>query len=277
LPEDCGPNKNDNCCVSRVVPALSFNRFNDPTLPATISEFRLDRFEVTVGRFKKFLEVYQNGMLGLSDGDGAHPKIPDSGWQSAWNGYSLYDTLQTCDRSIDHGDSLPMNCITWYAAFAFCIWDGGRLPTEVELNAAIAGGPDQRRYPWSAPPSSTLVDPSYAVYACTGDGSPVSPICSFPDDLLPVGSRSPKGDGKYGQADIGGNLFEWLLDFYDPNFNIVPCYDCVNLTPNAMAYQRRGGGGGFNANPSTLTPQLRIAVPPDQVFRNAGVRCARLP
>lgn len=27
-------------------------------------------------------------------------------------------------------DNLPMNCLSWYEAFAFCIWDGGRLPTE---------------------------------------------------------------------------------------------------------------------------------------------------
>ena len=29
-------------------------------------------------------------------------------------------------------DHLPMNCVNWWEAYAFCIWDEGFLPSEAE-------------------------------------------------------------------------------------------------------------------------------------------------
>jgi len=39
-----------------------------------------------------------------------------------------------------------INCITWYEAMAFCIWDGGYLPTEAEWDA-LRGGARTNGYP----------------------------------------------------------------------------------------------------------------------------------
>ncbi|WP_438023210.1 formylglycine-generating enzyme family protein [Sorangium sp. So ce233] len=61
-------------------------------------------------------------------------------------------------------EARPIRCVSWSVAFAFCAWDGGRLPTEAEWNHASAGGSEQREYPWgNAFPNST-----YAVYDAAG-------------------------------------------------------------------------------------------------------------
>jgi len=80
-------------------------------------------------------------------------------------------------------------------------WDGGFLPSEAEWNYAASGGNEQRVYPWSAGPTSTIIDDSYAVYC--GNACAVG--------TQNVGYR-PKGDGKFGQADLAGNLWERVLD-----------------------------------------------------------------
>jgi len=113
------------------------------------------------------------------------------------------------------------------------------LPTEAEWNYAAAGGSEQRFYPWSDPfpPGSETIDGTYAAYGCLTDGSPQND-CAF-TDILPVGSRSPKGDGRWGQADLGGNMDEWNLDY--GNFTYpMPRNDCANLI---SAYGRRTRGG----------------------------------
>ena len=101
-----------------------------------------------------------------------------------------------------------MNCIDWYDAFAFCAWDGGRLAMEAEWNYAAAGGSLQQPYPWGA----AMLDTMHAVYECTGDGSAAGQC--WETDILNVGSKSPTGDGKWGQADLAGGVWEWNLDWY---------------------------------------------------------------
>ncbi|AGP33065.1 hypothetical protein SCE1572_00265 [Sorangium cellulosum So0157-2] len=256
----------------------SFKRDNDERYPARVSGFALDRFEVTVGRFRKFVEAYPGSKP--KAGAGKHPLIDGSGWNDGWddswlpaNAAALKETLK-CDSTWriwtdvpEAHEHLPVNCLSWYLAFAFCAWDGGRLPTEVEWNYAAAGGEQQREYPWSEPRDATI-DESYAAYDCTGDGSPASD-CEL-TDILPVGSR-PKGDGRWGQADLAGNVWEWALDWH-ADYPEEECEDCANM---AAASDRVVRGGAFVNDASYLPTSYRTYDDPADSENDVGVRCAR--
>jgi formylglycine-generating enzyme required for sulfatase activity len=175
------------------------------------------------------------------------------------------------DEPAGADESLPMNCLSWFLAFAFCAWDGGRLPTEAEWHYAAAGGDEQRTYPWG----EEALDPSRAVFACTGDGS--APGECAPSDIGRAGSRSPNGDGRWGQADLAGNTFEWTLDA-DAPYSADPCVDCAAIDASTVRVMR--GGAWFVVNPGDevyLQANARYQLGQTSVLPDIGVRCARNP
>jgi len=280
LPSNCGPSADESCCNVKAVSGGTYNRSNAPSAPAMISDFRLDRFEITVGRFRKFVEAYPSNKPKANAG--AHPLIAGSGWDAAWDANLPADqvalksalkcdaTYQTWTDTPMANENLPMNCISWYEAFVFCAWEGGRLPTEAEWNYAAAGGNEQREYPWSNPPNATTIDVTYAVYMCAGDGSQAG-ICAFAD-ILKVGSKSPKGDGRFGQADLAGSVWEWNLDVYD-DYNA----DCANCTNLSMIPLRMIRGGGWSQQAPLLLSSNRNVNSPELRGIYNGARCARTP
>jgi hypothetical protein len=58
LAATCGDGTKD-CCASTLVPgtAVTFYRGNDVSAPATVSDLRLDVYEVTVGRFRALVNA----------------------------------------------------------------------------------------------------------------------------------------------------------------------------------------------------------------------------
>jgi len=162
-------------------------------------------------------------------------------------------------------ETLPMSCVTWYEAIAFCAWDGGFLPTEAEWNYAAAEGDEQRAYPWSSPAGSTAIDCADADYSGCGTVSP-------------VGSTSPVGDGRWGQADLAGDVWEWTLDWYDAQYPTTTCADCANLDPGGACPAcptRVVRGGSFLRSADALRTGTRGFSVPDARASEFGFRCAR--
>jgi formylglycine-generating enzyme len=295
LPATCGTNGLDSCCNSPSVPGGMYyrsydlagdNRSGDPTASATLSAFRLDKYEVTVGRFRRFVRAGMGTQASAPPpGSGAHSNIVGSGWNSSWTPMLTANTtalisavkcnsLPTWTDEPSGNENRPINCITWYEAMAFCAWDGGYLPTEAEWNYAAAGGDQQRGYPWSNPASDLRLDGSHASYNdisvnpmnCVGDGLPG---CAVTDMVL-VGTK-PAGDGRWGHSELAGNVSEWTLDAYSSSYSI-PCADCANLADPTYRVSR---GGDFQNGNSTLRTGDRLtAVPGDRKYYQ-GIRCAR--
>jgi sulfatase modifying factor 1 len=272
----CGPSAlNASCCSSETVVGGSFERsydgttdYPDPNYPATVSSFLLDTYEVTVGRFRNFVNAYANALTELTPGAGKNPNNPtDPGWLSSWNANlqpdagALASQLLGCSggtwtSQAMSNENMPIDCVDWYTAFAFCIWDGGRLPTEAEWNYAAAGGSQQREYPWpNSVPAITMAD---AVYS--------------PQAIAPVGSKSPMGDGAWGQSDLSGNLEEWVLDSASESYPTMICDDCADTNYGTLRMAR---GGSYLEAPDALTASSRDDETAASILYYFGFRCAR--
>lgn len=293
LAANCGT-ANESCCTSPLVTGGSFFRNNDANFPAKVSDFRLDKYEATVGRFRKFVTAVVGGWKPAA-GSGKHAHLNggaglknsgasgyEPGWDESWNANLFatkadWDSYLSCDSqaswttSSGGNENRPIGCVLWFQAAAFCIWDGGFLPSEAEGNYARAGGSQQRYYPWSSPASSTVVDCSYANYlGAAGD----SDFCVSPGSGATslVGSLSPKGDGRYGQTDLSGNVDEWHVDWkedYTPE-----CTNCAHFTATSI---RALGGGSIGAKSFSIATAFREGWLPDALSGQFGFRCARTP
>lgn len=246
-----------------------------PSHPAVVAPFMLDKYEVTVGRFRKFLAGFSGD--GFLDGAGAHPLIPGSGWQSAWN---VQDSVRLAMSVSECGgtwtdvpgasEARPVTCVTWYQAFAFCVGEGKRLPTEAEWEFAAVGGDEQRPYPWG----TTVPTPELAAYGCYFDGK----VGCTDADLPVVGSLSA-GAGRFGQLDLAGSVWEWTLDAYAPYSSSV-CDNCANLAVAADdARVFRGGNYVYEdqTQPSDLRGAARLGFDAKFPDPTRGFRCARTP
>ncbi|HSO32396.1 MAG TPA: SUMF1/EgtB/PvdO family nonheme iron enzyme [Labilithrix sp.] len=286
LTAKCG---GESCCASTLVPGGTFNRSNDVLFPATVSDFKLDVYEVVVGRFRAFVNAGKGTKASPpAEGAGAHPTLAGSGWSNAFNA-GLTDNTEAfrdavkCDPELYNAysdtpgvnDTLPMNCVTWFEAFAFCAWDGGRLPTEAEWNYAAAGGSEQRVLPSGA----ATIDKAAVSFGCqSGDSiaDPGAPRCTF-KDYTAVGTHQA-GKGRWGHADLAGNVWERMLDYFVDPFRLTPCVDCADLETSPVGRGIRGGAINWGEAFQRTTDRTAVNTEtPDTRTNTVGFRCARRP
>lgn len=184
----------DPTSSSPIVIGGTFNRGADPASPAIVDNFRLDKYEITVGRFRSFVVAWDGGWRPQA-GSGKHSHLND-----------------------------------------------GR---------GVVGA-ENRTYPWGA----SEPDSTRAIFL---DGMPG-----------PVGG-TPDGNGKWGHADLAGNVWEWTLDWNKSAYS-VPCTNCGELTPDL--YRNLRGGSWLEDGRLLSTTFRNFEAPAIRDARNGG-RCAR--
>ncbi len=154
-----------------------------PVHTVYLDVFYMDVYEVTNAQYKAFVDAnpeWQKENIAEEFHDGVYLRL--------WNGNNYPD------GEANH----PVTYVSWYAAMAYAEWAGKRLPTEAEWEKAARGGLTGKAYPWG-----DTIAPTQANYGRHFN----TPIA--------VGQYPPNG---YGLYDMAGNVSEWCLDEYDPDF-----------------------------------------------------------
>ena len=126
------------------------------------------------------------------------------------------------DDYIDH----PVVLVSWEDANAYCLWTGRRLPTEAEWEKAASWDYDdteKNTYPWGENPTCQSVNYNL----CQND---TAIVISYEN------SQSP-----YGAFNMGGNVWEWVADFYDSEYYTHSDYHNPLGPENGASRVLRGG------------------------------------
>lgn len=214
-----------------------------------MGRFEIDRTEVTIGQFRKFVEA--TGLKTAAERAGGGSTF-EAGWEQrkGWTWRSPFGQ--------PGGDNEPAVHVTYGEAQAFCQWAGKRLPLDAEWREAAYT--ERRR----SPPAGFVTGKSYAYPTgdspqganCLGDCGRVrtvtNAITSRGAGHAEAGSTRA---GVNGLHEMGGNAWEWV----DSGEGSEKC--------------TRGGSWWYGA--AQMQDTHRQSKPVDTAAVYIGFRCAR--
>jgi formylglycine-generating enzyme required for sulfatase activity len=230
------------------IPATSFTmgsppeQGDDDERPAhvvNLSAFAIDRTEVTVGQY----------------------------WQCVAAGACQAPTRDASSTEAHYlndpaFDNYPVINVPWQAANHYCLWRNKRLPSEAEWELAAS---------WNVAKNAKLIWPwgneagqNRANVGPLARRGP-APVGSYPTDISPLGVM-----------DMGGNVSEWVFDWYKVDYYRVAA---VN-NPIGPTHRRGAGtgrvvrGGAFADGLDEARASNRRYQAADYGYVTIGFRCA---
>lgn len=197
----------------------------------SMAPFWLDRTEVTVAAFRAFV---------------------DAGYSPPWTPSGRHADLKCTWNLPDAGD-LPINCVDWYQAEAYCLWAKKRLPTAQEWGWAAQGRDERRPFPWGSE------KPSCELAVVDQDDTDSTTGCGR-NQPWPVGSK-PRDRTRDGVLDMFGSVGEWTSS---------------GATPEERSPRIGKGSSWRNQLPDGITIEESGSwVVRESWSDNGGFRCAK--
>jgi formylglycine-generating enzyme required for sulfatase activity len=183
----------------------------------TVPEFWIDKYEVTIGQYAKFLEDLDEHPRGqypdlyeriehpqqppLKRAEGGH-RPPN--WHIFYPRAKQKMDVASTPTSLDS----PVVEVDWWSAYAYAKWRGRELPTEQEWEKA-ARGTKGFLYPWGEYP-----DPKKANTGADYNGGNPNAKAEV-DGFIRYGDVDKQTDDQspYGVIGMAGNVSEWILDW----------------------------------------------------------------
>lgn len=243
-----------------------------------VSPFYLDRTEVTVGAFRAARPA------------GAAPPTPNNATDSTTEASfcTWTDAPHAPVKGIADNDKLPLNCVSWDTARAYCRARGADLPTEAQVEYASSGLGEEWAFAWG----NDEPDCTGAVWGRAGEANTTysagSDTCRTPstdwvaypgsgtrDRFIPTANAADPE-----LLDLGGNLSEWALDawsrqsepFWSPS---LPMIDPVASVTSTFDKGHTIRGGTWPRTVLDTRAAYRAVRKPKELEATIGFRCAR--
>ena len=237
-----------------------------PVHTVAVKSFWMDRTEVTVAQFQKFVDATHYRTDAEKFGWSGIFSVADARWEHV-DGADWRHPDGPGSRSMPNN---PVQHVSWNDATAYARWMGRRLPTEAEWEYAARGGLAGKTYSWG-----DVLNPGGKIMANWWQGS-------FPghntgaDGFVGVATVASFPPNGYGLYDTTGNVWEWISDWYGKDYYAHSPADNPQGPPSGTERGLRGGSYLCSENYCT---NYRVAgrshATPDTSLSNIGFRTVK--
>jgi formylglycine-generating enzyme required for sulfatase activity len=254
-----------------------FGRYPDdyPERIVIVEPFLMDKYEVTVAAYRQAL---LDGLPSTNTPPVNDSPIPDTAdWESqAGLPFCTYSTTPM------GREDFPVSCLLWASAEAFCQFEGGDLPSEVQWEwvVAAAGRPNKTAFPWGGPDAESFPCSRGDFgrgYIASQVAGPCIAVGLGPASVVDADHAGGDRSVGFGVVDLGYNMMEWQKDEFDPldsrcwmeqPLHATACNDPANLVHSVR-------GGSWSSEPFEGAFPGRTGAPSVASSTEAGFRCVR--